>query len=372
MSVKRFGRGVAILAGAALLAAACGGDDAGDGAASTTAAGTGSSAAAGASGGAAFEQLVERAKEEGQVVFYTGESNEVLEAYAKGFEDEYGIEVVTQLLTQGPMQERLAQEFQAGKIQADVAGNTLDPAWNETAAADGHLADLTGEELPNIVAHPAEQKGQYFVVNRLNPIGVLYNTDLVKEEDLPETYAGLPAMTDWKGRVAIVDTKLGGALHETHFRLHQEMGEAEYEKFVQGLVGDLDASVSSAISALVAQVGAGELAAIVGIPASLSIPSINAGIPAQIYYPEPVTIYRSSLQALANGPHPNAAKLFINWMLSEDGAKASCSNGVCKPPHMDVEGQLEFPDTAGFVDGKEARKFGDEYVDGLVDAAANS
>jgi iron(III) transport system substrate-binding protein len=277
-----------------------------------------------------------------------------------------------QQLSQGPMQERLAQEFQAGKVQADVAGSTLDLAWNEKVAADGHLADLTGDEVPNVASHPDDQKGQYFVINRLTPVGLLYNTDLVDEQDLPATYADVPAITDWKGRIAVIDPKLGGSIHESLYRMLQEMGEAEFEEFVQGLAGDLDATISSASSALIAQAGAGELAAVFLVPASVAIPSINAGIPAKMHYPEPVTVIRASLQALADGPHPNAAKLFINWLLSEEGATISCGGGNCKPPQMDVPGQLEYPDTAEFVDGKEARRVGDEYINGLFDAAANS
>jgi iron(III) transport system substrate-binding protein len=364
-------RGVALVATAAALAA-CGGDDGGSGAATSTAQADAGSATTGAGTNAAFDQLVERAKEEGSVVFYTAEAQEVLDAYTKGFKDAYGIDVVVQPLTQGPMQERLAQEFASGNVQGDVAGNTLDIAWNEKAAAEGHLAPLDPEELPNVATHPDEHKGEHWVIQRLMPIGVMYNTDLVKEEDLPDTIAELASMADWKGRVAILDPQLGGSVHEWHYRLVQELGEPGYEKFIQGLVGDLDAIVSGAVSALGSQLGAGELAAVVGMTPTIAVPAINSGVPAKLYYPEPVTEYRIAHQALANGPHPNAAKLFINWLLSEEGAKASCGTGVCQHPQHDVEGQIEFPDTATFVDGREARKVGDEYVNGLVDSVANS
>jgi len=296
----------------------------------------------------------------------------VQEAYAAGFKEAYGIDVVMQSLTQGPMQERLAQEFQAGRVQADVAGNTLDAAWNEMAAADGQLAELSEDEIPNLANLPAEHKGQYHIINRLNPMGVFYNTNLVEEADLPASVVDIPKMSDWRGKVAIVDPQLGGAIHEWHYQLLQELGEDDYEAFVEGLVGGLDATVSGAISALVGQVGAGELVAVVGIPSTLTIPSVQAGAPGAVYYPDPTTIYRSSLQVLANGPNPNAGKLFLNWMLSEEGAKASCGTGLCAPPHMDIEGQIDFPDDAVFVeDGVEARRVGDEYVNALVASAAN-
>jgi iron(III) transport system substrate-binding protein len=295
----------------------------------------------------------------------------VLQAYTKGFKAAYGIDLVLQSLTQGPMQERLSQEFQAGKIQADVAGNTLDGAWNAKAAADGHLAELTLAELPNLATLQDKHKGKYYVINRLNPMGVYYNTGLLNESELPKSTVDIPKLTKLKGRVAIISPQLGGAVHEWHYRLLQDLGKDRYEAFVKGLVGGLKANVSSAVSAVVGQVTAGELAAVVGVPSSLTIPSINAGAPAKIYYPEPVTVYRSSLQALAKGPHPNAAKLFINWMLSEDGAKASCGNGVCAPPHLQIEGQIKLPANADFVDGVEARKTGDTYINGLVAAAAS-
>ncbi|MPY92619.1 MAG: extracellular solute-binding protein [Acidimicrobiia bacterium] len=365
VSRSRLIRGTALVVGAVMFAA-CGGDDSDGGASASEE----TAPAAGASADP-FENLVAAAKEEGSVVFYTGESQQVLETYAQGFKEEYGIDVVIQNLTQGPMQERLDQEFQAGRVQADVAGNTLDAAWNERAAAEGHLADLTEEELPNMAGLPDEHKGQYHVIHRLNPMGVFYNTELVEEETLPDQVVDIPQMADWKGRVAVIDPTLGGAIHEWHYQILQVVGEERYEAFVNGLVGDLDAQVSGAISALVGQVSAGELMAIVGIPSSLTVPSVNAGVPAQVYYPEPVTIYRSSLQALADGPHPNAAKLFINWLLSEEGATASCGGGICTPPHMDVEGQIEFPETATFVDGITAREVGDSYINGLVASAAN-
>jgi iron(III) transport system substrate-binding protein len=173
-------------------------------------------------------------------------------------------------------------------------------------------------------------------------------------------------LAKYKGRIAIYSPTLGGALHEWHYHLLQTIGKERYESFIQALVGDLDAAVVTAPAAAVAQVASGELAAIVGATASTSIPTINAGAPAKLAYTEPVTYYRSSLQAMAKAPHPNAAKLFINWLISEEGAKAACSNGVCAPPQFDIEGQIEIPESADFVDGIEARKTGDEYVNELV------
>ncbi|MPY92616.1 MAG: extracellular solute-binding protein [Acidimicrobiia bacterium] len=358
-------KGLALLLSGVVIAACAGGG----GSESTSAESSDELAAADSAD--PFERLVAAAQDEGSVVFYTAEADEVLQAYARGFEDAYGIEVVFQALTQGPMQERLAQEFQAGRVQADVAGNTLDLAWNGGAAEEGHLAELTEAELPNLAAVPDEHKSEHWVINRVLPIGVFYNTDLVDAAELPDTLEALADMTEWKGRVAIPSPELGGSIHEWHYRLLQELGEERYEPFINRLVGDLDAVVSGSVSALAAQVGAGELYALIGLGSTVTVPAINAGAPAAIYYPEPVTVYRSSLQVLVDGPHPNAGKLFVDWLVSEEGARASCGTGVCAPPHIDVEGQIEFPETAESVDGVEARQVGDEYVNGLVQAASN-
>ena len=366
MRNRSYLRGGALLAGGLMIAASCGGDDSG--------ASRGEPATSSADGGTttSFEQLVERARDEGSVVYYSGESAQAMEAYANGFKAAYGIDVVTQSLPQGPMQERLAQEFQTGNIQADVGNGTLDPAWNAQMAEEGHLAPLTEAEIPNLAALPAEHRGEHWLINRLIPLGVFYNTDLVEESELPATIAELAEKAEWKGRMAIVSPEIGGSIHEWHYRLIKELGQPRYEAFIDEFVGELDTTVAATPAPLVSQVAAGELVALVGITSSVTVPTINAGAPAAIYYPEPVNVSRQSLQVIAGGPHPNAARLFVHWMLSEEGAAASCGSGVCAPPHLDLEGAVEIPEGAGYVDGAEARKQGDEYINGVVAAAANA
>src|SRR5512140_1716706 len=138
--------------------------------------------------------LIEAAKKEGQVSYYTSTDLPVAEKLAKAFEAKYpGIAVRVERVFQ-----RIGQEYSSNIHAVDVV-NSSDAAHFIVWKRDGILAPYVPED---VAAYPAEHKdvdGQ-FASWRVWLSIIAYNTNLVKPEEAPKSFADL-LDPKWKGKI---------------------------------------------------------------------------------------------------------------------------------------------------------------------------
>src|SRR3954464_7915817 len=144
--------------------------------------------------------LIEAAKKEGQVIHYTSTDLPVAEKLAKAFEAKYpGIAVRVERTGAERVFQRIGQEY-ASNIRAVDVVNSSDAAHFILWKRDGILAPYVPEDVARF--YPPEHKdvdGQ-FASWRIWLSIIAYNTNLVKAEEAPKSFADL-LDPKWKGKI---------------------------------------------------------------------------------------------------------------------------------------------------------------------------
>src|SRR6266568_1632083 len=149
------------------------------------------------------KRLVEGAKKERQVLFYSTMTVADGKALATAFEQKYGVRVDHWRGSAEKIVSRALAEARARRHEADVfetSSHRIEALYRERLLEDFHtpaLRDIVPEAFPR--GH-----GQY-VADRFAFFVMGYNTDLVKREELPSTYGDL-LQPRWAGRITIEGT----------------------------------------------------------------------------------------------------------------------------------------------------------------------
>jgi len=255
------------------------------------------------------ERLLARARQEGTVTLYTSMSTTESAPLAQAFENKYGIKVqLWRALSENVLQRALS-EARAGRRAMDVVETNapqIEAMAREQVVAQffsPHFADLRPWALP---AH------RLWVSDRANLWVTGYNTQKIKREELP---AGLDGFADpkWKGRLSIEATD-----SDWMYGVISHWGEERGLAFFRQLAALKPQMRKGHI--LVAQlVAAGEL------PLCLTVYSGNAdsikskGGPMDWKAVEPLVGRPQAVGLAKNAPHPNAALLFADFILSPEG-----------------------------------------------------
>ena len=170
-----------------------------------------------------------------------------------------------------------------------------------------------------------------------------YNTNLVKPSDLPKTWDDLVKNRRWHGGVI----GLGNRPNLWFLQLWGAKGEKWGRRYLDDYFGKVKPQLrKEGMNALISLVIAGEF--------DLSMPSaeyrvsqmVAKGAPVNFHCPEPVPTTVQTVAVLAKTPSPNAAKLYVNWMLSREGQLAQYRAVKAAPVHPAFQRRefLSFPD----------------------------
>lgn len=264
-------------------------------------------------------ELYARAKQERGLVVYTVWDVEhivtVLQAFAKrypGIKTDYwparNPEIVTRVLT----------EFQAGRGSVDIILSDSAPPPLRSAGA--------------IMPYETVQKDVLLMHDPVMPVVSMqiqvlaYNTKRMKAEDLPEAWEDV-ANPRYRGMVALDDPLRSGPLSHMIAALKGVWkDEARWSAFIQGLKA-LKVPVHRSTSAMFRLVIAGEYS--LAMPALLHdvLREKEKGSPVDLVRTIPPVVNPRYAAIYAKAPHPNAAKLFAEWLISPDGQAALDSVG---------------------------------------------
>jgi len=258
------------------------------------------------------KRLLDGARKEGEVNLYTSMVVEDVSNLANAFEKKYGIKLKYWRASSENVMQRLANEFRARRYEVDVIetdGPELESMVRENfllPARSSHDADLVPEAL---------RPHRAWVGTRLNMFVQAYNTNLVKKEDLPKTYADL-LDPKWKGKLGIE------AEDDDWFAaVVTELGEEKGLKLFRDIVATNGISVRKGHTLLAGLVAGGE------VPFALTVYNHNAdrlkkkGAPLDWYAIQPAFV-RANGAAISRQPaHPYAAALFYDFLLSEEGQR---------------------------------------------------
>jgi len=236
-----------------------------------------------------------------------------------------------------------------GRVLVDVMTSIADalPHYTEAKA----LADL--RELPgfNNISKDYVAADGTWISHKLSFRCMAYNTDKVKKEALPRTWDDLVNDPRWgDGNLALTDNPSAWLL-----ALWGEFGEKWGADFTRDLFEKLQPQRrKEGLTAATALVAAGEFHASLPSPEWVAKRYVTKGAPVGYHCPEPVPITLSQIAMLDKSPHKNAARLFINWMVSREGQIVQYTTTFAVPVHK----ALQLPQFVPFTDtivGKRAK-----------------
>jgi iron(III) transport system substrate-binding protein len=257
--------------------------------------------------------LIQAAGKEGKVSFYTALELNVAERLGKTFEAKYpGIAVRVERSGAERIYQRIAQE-QSSRINAVDVANSTDPAhyleWKKNEWLAAYLPDDIAKHFP---ADQVDRDGMYATSCAwLEVIG--YNTNLVKEEDAPKSYADL-LDPKWLGKIVKGHPGYSGAIMTTTFVLQRDLGWPYLEKLAQQKVMQVQSAADPPKKIML-----GERAIMAdGNDYNLVLlkdqgKSVEAVFPAE---GSPLIIVPSGV--FRSAPNPNAARLFQSFLFSAE------------------------------------------------------
>jgi len=264
---------------------------------------------------AAEAALIEAAKKEGRVLWYTTLIvNQVVIPLKTAFEKKYpGVTLDYARNDEGPTAIRLLNEAKAGKVQADVFdGLTV----NVPLKREGLLARIV---IPNAADYPAEMKdadGAWHAL-LLFVFGPGYNTGLVSKAEAPKTYQDL-LDPKWKGKMAWNPNSSAGAIGFVG-NILLSMGQDAGMDYLRALAKQNIVNVEASSRAILDQVIAGEYPVGLMMFNNHTVISARKGAPSDWTPVEPVPVAFDALGIMKDAPHPNAARLLVEFLLSEEG-----------------------------------------------------
>ena len=276
--------------------------------------------------------LVDAAKQEGKVAFYTSIELQTAEKIGKAFEAAYpGISVQVERNGCERLFQRLAEE-RASNIRVADAIECSDITALINWKRQGWLAPF----VPVDVAEkwPADQRDPdgYFATERFTLSPIAYNTKLVKAEDAPKSFADL-LDKKWTGKIVKAHPGYSGTIMTVTFQLSRALGWDFFRKLGQQRVMQVQSAAEPPKK--VAQ-GERPIAADGGEYFMLQIRDQGGAIE-PVYPSEGTPSIPGGAGVIVDAPHPNAARLFIIWLLSHDGQQLLVDTGWLRSFHPDVK-----------------------------------
>ncbi|MGH7845681.1 MAG: ABC transporter substrate-binding protein [Candidatus Binatia bacterium] len=255
-------------------------------------------------------KLIEGAKKEGSVMWYTSTSIEDAKALFEAFNKKYPF-INTEFFRAGSARlfNRILNESRAGKVLFDlVAVRGLE---THQLVKSGFLQPYTS---PEAAAYPPgfkDPKGywvDYF--DAYNVIG--YNTKLVRKDQAPKAWEDL-LEPKWKGQIALDEE-----MYSWYGAMTQKWGREKAQRFMKGLAKQ-DVQLRSGQTLIAQMMAAGEFP-IAMVLAHRIEKMKEQGAPVEwVTTLDPITVSLHPIGIATKAPHVNAAKLFIDFLLSKEG-----------------------------------------------------
>jgi iron(III) transport system substrate-binding protein len=258
--------------------------------------------------------LVAGAKAEGKVTWYTSLAGSSYKELAQGFEKKYGVKVDVYRAASNDLMARITAEAKARQYLVDTIETTL--PLLKSLREDGLLAVYTSPHLQKYPAHAKEKAGNglyYWGVNRESFIGVGYNPNAIPAGAVPKNFAGL-LNPQLKG-------KMGMTTSDTGVRMMGAILKFKGEAFANKLKAQ-DVSLHSVSGRAMADLAiSGEVPISPSIFRDHAMESKLKGAPIDWVAMEGVPTNAGATAIVYQAPHPHAAVLMADFILSPEGQK---------------------------------------------------
>ena len=262
------------------------------------------------------QKLIAAAQKEGSFALYTSFAEKDLPPLTGAFEKKYGVKVKVWRAGSEKVLQRTLAEAAARRYEVDAIHSSA--LEMETLHREKILQPVALPPSTQLIAG-ALRPHREWVATYLSVWVQAYNTNLVRKEDLPRTFQDL-LDPKWKGKLGIEAN-----VPEWYSTVVLDMGEEKGIRFFRDLVGRNGISVRTGHSLLNNMVVAGEVPLALTVYQFLPEPAKRRGAAIDWFVLEPAVARTSGMGIARRAPHPNAALLFYDFMLSAEAQKLMLS-----------------------------------------------
>jgi iron(III) transport system substrate-binding protein len=256
------------------------------------------------------KEIIEGARKEAQLVFYSGMPIPDAQAILSALEKKYPfIKTTFYRATGSALVSRIQTEQRAGTHIWDAMNATGFEPY--ALLEQGYFAKYDSVERKEFPEGHKDNDGMWATMYT-TPMIVSYNSKLVAAADLPKDYADL-LDPKWKGRLGMDSSDL-----EWYANVRKIWGAEKARKFLEGLKKQ-DVRFAQGRSMLTGLLSGGEIALLVNNFLQNVIEAKRKGSPVEFLALDPVVSAAGLVGISRLAPHPNASRLFIDFVLSREG-----------------------------------------------------
>jgi iron(III) transport system substrate-binding protein len=286
--------------------------------------------------------LIEAAKKEGKVVWYTSVDLPLAEKIGKAFEAKFpGVAVRVERSGAERVFQRIGQEYGSNIHACDVV-NSSDAAHSIVWKKNGMLEAFVPEDVAKF--YPAEHKdpdGQ-FASFRVWVSIIAYNTNLVKKDEAPKSFADL-LDPKWKGKIVKAHPGYSGTIMTATYQMQRDLGWSYFEKLAAQNIMQVQSSADPP-----KRLALGERAVMAdGNEYNIFQIAEKDGPVAPVYATEGSPLIVGPTGMFKAAPNPNAAKLFTAYSFTPECQQLIIDVGGLRSMHPQTKekpGRTPFKD----------------------------
>jgi len=253
-------------------------------------------------------RLIAGARKEGELMLYSSLTQDDQLKLAADFKTRYGVALRFWRGSQANILHRAMNETRGGRFEFDALETNAPQI--EALAREKLLQKIGSPHVAEVLLPETLPAHGEWAPDRLNLLVYAYNTDAVKGADVPQRWTDL-LQPKWKGRIGMESTN-----SEWFAAIVRSMGEANGLDFFRRLA-DNGVAVRTGHNHSAVLVGAGQIHLMMGIYSHDAERMKGKAAPVDWFVLPPAVILPSAVAVSRRAPHPHAAVLFYDYMLTD-------------------------------------------------------
>ncbi len=276
--------------------------------------------------------LIEAAKKEGKVIWYTSIDLKLSEQIGKAFEAKYpGVSCRVERSGAERLLQRITQEYTANVHAVDVV-NSSDASLLVYWKDQGMLAPYVPEDVAKFYPPQHKDVDGTFASFRVFLCIIAYNTSLVKKEEAPKSFADL-LLPQWKGKIVKAHPGYSGTIMTATYQTSRDLGWSYFEKLAQQNVLQVQSAADPP-----KKIALGERAVMADGVEYLIFSEKEKGQPVEpIYATEGTPLIVGPNGVFKAAPNPNAARLFQSFCFTPECQQLCINIGGLRSAHSNAK-----------------------------------
>ena len=279
----------------------------------------------------------------GKLIIYTSLKESMISQLVKDFMAKNpDISTDYQSAGAGKLMAKIATERESGQIMADVIWTSEVPDFF-SMKQEGILMQYKPAGADQVL-NPLEDTEDYFIPARLGTLGIAYNTSFVKNP--PKAWSDLCG-PDFKDAFAIANPSQSGTSYVSVAMLESQFTDKIFKDLRSN-----GALVGQGSGQVVDDTASGEIYGCLAVD-YITFDKVNSGATLAMAYPEEMLVIPSPIAIFKDTKKPDAAKRFVDYMITEDAQAIIAENGT-----LPVLSTVKVPEKYNIPPADEALKRG--------------